>query len=196
MKHKHKLAHCGTLVNRLAGHRLLRFPAVGSLVDRIETGTISGECDWVSTNKHNDCCSSALLCLLKNNLASSLHLWCPESLSGPRHVNRASMTITLLRNQNKYWIKSNQIKSITFIVTSPQHMCLGERNYWERAPDSAETINIYTVHTYRLIQMTMYNIHIHILSTHNVLLDILTVINTAYKTVCTRSTLCTHIYIY
>ncbi len=62
MKHKHKLAHCGTLVNRLAGHRLLRFPAVGSLVDRIETGTISGECDWVSTNKHNDCCSPALLC--------------------------------------------------------------------------------------------------------------------------------------
>ncbi len=35
--------------------------------------------------------------------------------------------------------KSNQI---TFIVTSSQHMCLGEWNSWERAPDSAETINI------------------------------------------------------
>ncbi len=41
-------------------------------------------------------------------------------------------------------IKSNQIKSnqITFIVTSPQHMCFGELNSWERAPDSAETIYI------------------------------------------------------
>ncbi len=31
---------------------------------------------------------------------------------------------------------------ITFIVTSPQHKCLGEWNSWERAPDSAETIYI------------------------------------------------------
>ncbi len=31
-------------------------------------------------------------------------------------------------------IKSNQI---TFIVTSPQHKCLGEWNSWERALDSA-----------------------------------------------------------
>ncbi len=36
-------------------------------------------------------------------------------------------------------IKSNQI---TFIITSPQHKCLGEWNSWERAPDSAETIYI------------------------------------------------------
>ncbi len=32
-------------------------------------------------------------------------------------------------------IKSNQI---TFIVTSPQHKCLGEWNSYERAPDSAK----------------------------------------------------------
>ncbi len=41
-------------------------------------------------------------------------------------------------------IKSNQI---TFIVTSPQHKCLGEWNSYERAPDSAEkqqTIYIWT----------------------------------------------------
>ncbi len=43
----------------------------------------------------------------------------------------------------------NQIKSnqITFIVTSPQHKCLGEWNSYERAPDSAEkqqTIYIWT----------------------------------------------------
>ncbi len=35
-----------------------------------------------------------------------------------------------------------QDNQITFIITSPQHMCLGEWNYWERAPDSAETIYI------------------------------------------------------
>ncbi len=33
--------------------------------------------------------------------------------------------------------KSNQ-NQITFIVTSPQHKCLGEWNSYERAPDSAE----------------------------------------------------------
>ncbi len=40
--------------------------------------------------------------------------------------------------------KSNQI---TFIVTSPQHKCLGEWNSYERAPDSAEkqqTIYLWT----------------------------------------------------
>ncbi len=43
--------------------------------------------------------------------------------------------------------KSNQITQITFIVTSPQHKCLGEWNSYERAPDSAEkqqTIYIWT----------------------------------------------------
>ncbi len=41
-------------------------------------------------------------------------------------------------------IKSNQI---TFIVTSPQHKCLGEWNSYERAPDSAkkqQTIYLWT----------------------------------------------------
>ncbi len=37
-----------------------------------------------------------------------------------------------------------QIKNqITFIVTSPQHKCLGEWNSYERAPDSAEKQHIY-----------------------------------------------------
>ncbi len=44
-----------------------------------------------------------------------------------------------------FWdVKSNQI---TFIVTSPQHKCLGEWNSYERAPDSAEkqqTIYLWT----------------------------------------------------
>ncbi len=82
---------------------------------------------------------------------------------------------------NYHWsitiIKSNQI---TFSATSPQHVCLGEWNSWERAPDSAKTIYIWTVHTYRLIQKTMCRMHIHIVSTHSVLLDILAVINTHY----------------
>ncbi len=38
-----------------------------------------------------------------------------------------------------------------------------------------------------------YTVHIHIVSTHSVLLDILTVINTHSYTVCTHSTLCTHL---
>ncbi len=49
------------------------------------------------------------------------------------------MTFFLMWN-----IKSNQI---TFIVTSPQHKCLGEWNSYERAPDSAEkqqTIYLWT----------------------------------------------------
>ncbi len=40
---------------------------------------------------------------------------------------------TYIKRQNQ--IKSNQI---TFIVTSPQHKCLGEWNSYERAPDSAK----------------------------------------------------------
>ncbi len=36
------------------------------------------------------------------------------------------------------------IYQITFIVTSPQHKCLGERNTYERAPN--KTIYIWTLH--------------------------------------------------
>ncbi len=54
---------------------------------------------------------------------------------------------------------SNQIKSnqITFIVTSPQHKCLGESNSYERAPDSAEkqqTIYLWTDNAKK--QQTIY----------------------------------------
>ncbi len=66
-------------------------------------------------------------------------------------------------------IKSNQIKSnqITFIVTSPQHKCLGEWNYWERAPDSAKKQNnLHIDSTYlQTVQKTMCKIHIHMLNT-------------------------------
>ncbi len=42
----------------------------------------------------------------------------------------------------------NQIKSnqITFIVTSPQHKCLGEWNSYERAPDSAKKTTTDNLH--------------------------------------------------
>ncbi len=54
-----------------------------------------------------------------------------------------------MKKQIAYFSNQNQIKSnqITFIVTSPQHKCLGEWNSYERAPDSAEkqqTIYIWT----------------------------------------------------
>ncbi len=57
--------------------------------------------------------------------------------------------ITKCWMQNLWILNKNQIKSnqITFIVTSPQHKCLGEWNSYERAPDSAEkqqTIYIWT----------------------------------------------------
>ncbi len=43
-------------------------------------------------------------------------------------------------------IVSKQFKSnqITFIVTSPQHKCLGEWNSYERAPDSAKKTKQFT----------------------------------------------------
>ncbi len=70
-------------------------------------------------------------------------------------------------------LKSNQI---TFIVTSPQHKCLGEWNSYERAPDSAKkqnkkkNNNLHIDSTYlQTVQKTMCKIHIHILSTHSVL---------------------------
>ncbi len=65
-------------------------------------------------------------------------------------------------------IKSNQI---TFIVTSPQHKCLGEWNSWERAPDSAEKQNnLHIDSTYlQTVQKTMCKIHTHILNIHSVL---------------------------
>ncbi len=48
--------------------------------------------------------------------------------------HRANQVDALATHQ----IKSNQI---TFIVTSPQHKCLGEWNSYERAPDSAKKTN-------------------------------------------------------
>ncbi len=49
-------------------------------------------------------------------------------------------TLVLFQQDLMIFFKSNQIKSnqITFIVTSPQHKCLGEWNSYERAPDSAK----------------------------------------------------------
>ncbi len=52
--------------------------------------------------------------------------------------------ITPVHKESLIILKSNQI---TFIVTSPQHKCLGELNSYERAPDSAEkqqTIYLWT----------------------------------------------------
>ncbi len=73
-------------------------------------------------------------------------------------------------------IKSNQI---TFIVTSPQHMCR-----WVKFLSACSRQcrnNLHMDSTYlQTVQKTMCKIHIHILSTHSVLLDILTLSNTHY----------------
>ncbi len=57
--------------------------------------------------------------------------------------------------------KSNQIKSnqITFIVTSPQHKCLGEWNSYERAPDSAEKQQTIYIWTDSAKKTTTNNLH-------------------------------------
>ncbi len=60
-----------------------------------------------------------------------------------------SVYISVSHAKKHFRTTSNQIKSnqITFIVTSPQHKCLGEWNSCERAPDSAEkqqTIYLWT----------------------------------------------------
>ncbi len=61
------------------------------------------------------------------------------------HLNSAegiqNMCATQIMTKSKSLrtgFKSNQI---TFIVTSPQHKCLGEWNSYERAPDSAKKNN-------------------------------------------------------
>ncbi len=71
-------------------------------------------------------------------LQSDISLGCLLSGWNESLVHNVSITwsgITQALSQ----IKSNQINCI---VTSPQHMCLGEWNSWERAPDSAEIIYI------------------------------------------------------
>ncbi len=51
----------------------------------------------------------------------------------PIPVERSTRSVNLIKDL--HIAKSNQI---TFIVTSPQHKCLGEWNSYERAPDSAK----------------------------------------------------------
>ncbi len=87
-----------------------------------------------------------------------------ESL-GEKDLNISVSVNCPFKSQLK--IKSNQIKSL-FIVTSPQHKCLGEWNSYKRAPDSAKktTIYIWTVHIYRLYRRqcakytSIYSVHI------------------------------------
>ncbi len=90
-------------------------------------------------------------------------------------------------------IKSNQI---TFIVTSPQHKCLGEWNSYERAPDSAKktttTIYIWTVHIYRLYRRQCakytYIYSVHIVYYKDILNYQLHIIHRMYtSTLCTLS---------
>ncbi len=107
--------------------------------------------------------------------------------SGYKLIMTTGSLIREPEKERKSQIKSNQI---TFIVTSPQHKCLGEWNSYERAPDSAKkkkkkhnnnnlhmdrqckknNNNLHMDSTYlQTVQKTMCKIHIHILSTHSVL---------------------------
>ncbi len=74
------------------------------------------------------------------------------------HVTKLKSSQTGFLNMTMSSLYSNDLHSHQisvqysnhFIVTSPQHMCLGEWNSWARAPDSRQIIQI--------IQMTMCNI--------------------------------------
>ncbi len=59
-----------------------------------------------------------------------------------------------LKSLNQIKIKSNH-----FIVTSPQHKCLGEWNSYERAPDSAKRNNNNNLHMDRQCKKTTNNLH-------------------------------------
>ncbi len=87
-------------------------------------------------------------------------------------------------------IKSNQITFIVFITKY-----LGEWNSWERAPDSAK--KQFTYRQYIFTDCTEDNVQksTYTYSVHTVYYkDILSYQYTLY-TVCTHSTLCTHLYI-
>ncbi len=59
----------------------------------------------------------------------------------------------------RFWLNKAlfQIKSL-FIVTSPQHECLGEWNSWERAPDSAKKTEQFTYRQYIFTDCTEDNV--------------------------------------
>ncbi len=83
-------------------------------------------------------CGFCLLKMLTDGLEWCGLLWCFHQLFGLiltcLQIWRRSKLIYIL-DAWRHQIKSNQI---TFIVTSPQHKCLGEWNSYERAPDSAK----------------------------------------------------------
>ncbi len=78
--------------------------------------------------------------LMKDRVSFMMWLF-PQTLSCLPLVHKL---MPLIEPMSGHTTKSNQI---TFIVTSPQHKCLGEWNSYERAPDSAEkqqTIYLWT----------------------------------------------------
>ncbi len=96
------------------------------------------------------CCSwnKLLVCLARGELPPQLSLVSPKVFSPFCHRwsfdHLLLSPLACLVGDTSFQIKSNQI---TFIVTSPQHKCLGEWNSYERAPDSAkkqQTIYLWT----------------------------------------------------
>ncbi len=93
--------------------------------------------------------------------------WCTSSRIMHHHKDQI-ISDWFLEHDNEFTLlkwppQSNQI---TFIVTSPQHKCLGEWNSYERAPDSEKNKNKLHMDSTHLqtVQKTMCKIHIHILS--------------------------------
>ncbi len=65
-----------------------------------------------------------------------------RNLFGTCVLNRKTRIENFIDRVVKLWhFKYNKSNQIPFIVTSPQHKCLGEWNSYERAPDSAKKNN-------------------------------------------------------
>ncbi len=84
----------------------------------------------------------------------------------------------------------NESNQITFIVTSPQHKCLGEWNSYERAP---KNMYIWTVHIYRLTEDNVQNTHTYTQSTQFTIKTYL-VIDTHYTPYVHIYIMCTSIH--
>ncbi len=76
-------------------------------------------------------------------------MWLISSTESP--LPQRCLPVLITQSVHPIKIKSNQI---TFIVTSPQHKCLGEWNSYERAPDSAKKNNNNNLHMDRQCKKT------------------------------------------
>ncbi len=105
-------------------------------------------------------------------------------------IAQVCLRLATIKGHSK--IKYNQI---TFIVTSPQHMCLWVKFLRACSRQYRNNLHIDSTYLQTYTEENVYRrMHILILSTHSVLLRHTYSYQYTLYTVCTHSTLCTHIY--